>query len=58
MAAYLGVALLWPSLPALVLAPVAFAGLWWGVVVPEERYLRATFGGEYAAYCNRVRRWL
>ena len=58
VALHLAIALLWPSLWALVLAPVAAAGLWWGAIAPEERYLRAKFGGEYAAYCNRVRRWL
>ena len=52
------IALLWPSLWALAFAPVVVAGLWWGAIVPEERYLRAKFGDEYAAYCNRVRRWL
>ena len=28
------------------------------VIVPEERYLRRRFGGEYDAYTRRVRRWL
>lgn len=51
----------------------AFAvGTWWPVVTlvpavavirllvigPEERYLQETFGAEYAAYCEKVRRWL
>jgi protein-S-isoprenylcysteine O-methyltransferase Ste14 len=27
-------------------------------VLGEERYLRGLFGGEYAEYCRRVRRWL
>lgn len=27
-------------------------------IVPEERALRARFGDAYAAYCQRVRRWL
>ncbi len=44
---------------------VALAGpLLWGLwidrlqIVPEERALRARFGDAYAAYCQRVRRWL
>lgn len=56
--AYVGAALLWPSLWALALTPVAVAGLWWGAIAPEERYLQAKFGDEYAAYRDRVRRWL
>lgn len=28
------------------------------IVLAEERYLRAVFGGEYAEYCRRVRRYL
>ena len=55
---HLALALLWPSLWALAFVPLVVAGLWWGAIVPEERYLRAKFGDEYAAYCNRVRRWL
>jgi protein-S-isoprenylcysteine O-methyltransferase Ste14 len=51
-------ALLWPSFWALVLTPVGVAALWWGAIVPEERYLREKFGTEYDEYCARVRRWL
>ncbi|GLZ50200.1 hypothetical protein Acsp06_63850 [Actinomycetospora sp. NBRC 106375] len=51
-------ALLWPSFWAVVSVPVGVAALWWGAILPEERYLRAKFGAEYAAYCARVRRWL
>lgn len=58
IALYVGLALLWPSLWALVLTPVGVAALWWGAIAPEERYLRAKFGVEYDAYCARVRRWL
>lgn len=55
---YLAIALMWPSLWALALTPLVVAGLWWGAITPEERYLRAKFGDEYSAYCERVRRWL
>lgn len=43
---------------ALVLVPVGIAALWWGAIVPEERYLADKFGDDYAAYRTRVRRWL
>jgi protein-S-isoprenylcysteine O-methyltransferase Ste14 len=58
IAAYLGLALLAPSVWAIVLAPVAVLLLLWGSIWPEERYLRARFGESYAAYTKRVRRWL
>lgn len=53
-----GLALLWPSFWALALTPVGVVALWWGAIVPEERYLSAKFGAEYDAYRTRVRRWL
>ena len=53
-----GLALLWPSFWALALVPLGVAALWWGAIVPEERYLGAKFGAEYDAYRARVRRWL
>lgn len=53
-----GLALLVPSAWALLSVPVGFALLWWGAVRPEERYLTAKFGDDYAAYRGRVRRWL
>ena len=51
-------ALLWPSFWALALVPVGVMALWWGAILPEERYLSAKFGVEYDAYRARVRRWL
>lgn len=53
-----GLALLWPSVWALILVPVGIALLLWGAILPEERYLNAKFGSEYADYRRRVRRWL
>ena len=32
-------ALLWPSFWALALTPVGVLALWWGAILPEERYL-------------------
>jgi protein-S-isoprenylcysteine O-methyltransferase Ste14 len=51
-------ALLWPSFWGLALTPVGVAALWWGAILPEERYLSRKFGAEYDAYCARVRRWM
>jgi protein-S-isoprenylcysteine O-methyltransferase Ste14 len=53
-----GLALLAGSLWALVALPIEWALLRWGAVLPEERYLAAKFGTEYADYAGRVRRWL
>lgn len=52
------IALLAPSLWALVLVPLGVAALTWGAIRPEERYLADKFGPEYGAYRSRVRRWL
>lgn len=57
-AAHAGIALLWPSFWALVLTPASVALVTWGAILPEERYLRTTFGGAYSDYAARVRRWL
>jgi protein-S-isoprenylcysteine O-methyltransferase Ste14 len=54
----LAIALLWPSVWALLLAVLGIALLRWGAIIPEERYLAAKFGAEYDAYCRKVRRWL
>ena len=42
---------------AILLVPV-FLALHFGVIVPEEKYLEATFGEPYRLYRQRVRRWL
>jgi protein-S-isoprenylcysteine O-methyltransferase Ste14 len=53
-----GLALLTPSVWALVFVPVGVAALRWGAIGPEERYLAAKFGADYEAYRTSVRRWL
>jgi protein-S-isoprenylcysteine O-methyltransferase Ste14 len=58
LALYLGVALLAPSVWALVLFPVAVLLVLWGAILPEERFLRRRFGAPYEDYTRRVRRWL
>jgi protein-S-isoprenylcysteine O-methyltransferase Ste14 len=58
LALYLGLALLVPTLWALLLFPAAVLLLLWGAILPEERYLQERFGVRYADYAGRVRRWL
>jgi protein-S-isoprenylcysteine O-methyltransferase Ste14 len=55
---YLGIALLFDALLAILLLPVVVAVMHYGVIVREERYLERRFGAEYAAYKSSVRRWL
>jgi protein-S-isoprenylcysteine O-methyltransferase Ste14 len=58
LALYIGLALLAPSVWALVLFPVAVLLIDWGAIRPEERYLHERFGAAYDDYQRRVRRWL
>ena len=58
LALYLGLALLAPSVWALVLFPVAVLLVYWGAIRPEERFLHEQFGAAYDDYARRVRRWL
>jgi len=58
LALYVGAALIASSWVVLALTPIAFAGLHWGAVLPEERYLSERLGTVYAEYRGRVRRWL
>jgi protein-S-isoprenylcysteine O-methyltransferase Ste14 len=53
-----GLSLLAGSLWGLIALPVEWALLRWGAVLPEEGYLAAKFGADYADYAGRVRRWL
>jgi protein-S-isoprenylcysteine O-methyltransferase Ste14 len=55
---YFGIALLWNAAWPIVLLPVVLIVLTLGVIVREERYMRAQFGPSYDAYCARVPRWL
>lgn len=43
---------------AIVLAPLLWAALHFGVVLREEAYLSAKFGAPYRALLARTRRWL
>ena len=58
VAGYIGAALMARSAGALALTPVAWAGLHWGAVLPEEAYLRGRLGKPYQDYRRRVQRWL
>lgn len=55
---YVGLALLAPTVWALVLFPVAVLLVLWGAIRPEERFLHERFGEPYDDYRRRVRRWL
>ena len=58
IALYIGAALLVNSWWPLVLLPAVVLTIDRAVIAREERYLRSAFPVEYAAYCDRVRRWL
>lgn len=53
-----GIALAADSPSALLLLVPAIVVIQRGVILREERYLEAKFGGEYLRYKVRVRRWL
>ena len=55
---FLGLTVLMASFWLLVLLPVLFVLLHFGVVKPEEGYLEKKFGEEYRQYKARVRRWI
>lgn len=57
-AVYAGIALLANSAWPLLLLPAVLVILTTMVIGREERYLSKAFGGEYAGYCRRVRRWI
>lgn len=55
---YFGVMLIWGFLWPLLLYPMVWAAIRFGVIKNEEAHLRARFGDTYAQYCKRVRRWI
>lgn len=55
---YVGLALLFNSLWAIALLPLALVVVHFTVIRREERYLEQKFGEEYRAYKTRVRRWI
>ena len=55
---YLGLAVGFASVAALVLFPVLVAVIQTTVIAREERYLEAKFGSTYTEHKRSVRRWL
>jgi protein-S-isoprenylcysteine O-methyltransferase Ste14 len=55
---YLGLALVSAILWAIAVLPVVLLALHTLVIRREEAYLSTAFSDEYAAYRNRVRRWI
>jgi protein-S-isoprenylcysteine O-methyltransferase Ste14 len=55
---YIGLSLLMGMAWPIVLLPLVLVSLYALVIRREERYLDDAFGEEYAAYRQRVRRWL
>ncbi len=55
---YAGIAVLRNSLWAMLLLPLVVIVIQREVIGREERYLERTFGEEYLAYKERVRRWV
>lgn len=55
---YAGLAIAMDSPIALLMLIPCLVVIDWAVIQKEEAYLARTFGAEYDAYRNRVRRWL
>ena len=55
---YIGAALSFRIISALVLLPLALILLEFGVIRREERYLEQKFGDRYREYRSSVRRWI
>ena len=55
---YAGVMFLLQTWWPLLLAPVVWVLMRYGVIRHEEAHLQAKFGADYAAYCKNTRRWL
>lgn len=54
----IGIAFATSSLWVLASVIPAVAATQWGVILREERYLKAKFGEAYTSYASRVHRWL
>lgn len=55
---YLGIAIAFNLMTAIVLLPVVIVLMNRGVISREEAYLEGKFGDEYVRYRKNVRRWL
>lgn len=55
---YFGVMLIWGNLWPLLLYPLVWATIHYGVIRNEEAHLGAKFGDAYQKYCRHVRRWI
>lgn len=55
---YLGVAVWSNALWPLLFLPFVLVAMHYGVILREEAYMASTFGADYEAYRERVRRWL
>ena len=55
---YVGVALIFHAVAAVLLLPVVLLIITFGVIRREETYLQRKFGVQYDEYRRRVRRWL
>ena len=55
---YIGAALIFNALIALLLLPPLLVVVHFGIIRREERYLEAKFGDGYRQYRARVRRWI
>lgn len=54
----IGWAVFLSNFAALVLVPLFVVYMNRYQIIPEEKALRSLFGGDFEAYCKRVRRWL
>ncbi len=55
--AYLALTLLLASFWPLLIAPLVWLIMRYGVIAHEEAHLRARFGADYERYCAQVSRW-
>jgi protein-S-isoprenylcysteine O-methyltransferase Ste14 len=55
---YIGATMIFHLIWAVALLVPVFLALQYGVIIPEEQYLTATFGEKYVLYSRSVRRWM